>query len=242
MTLTELDTHLRPSMARSPDALVAHDLSRSWGSGSNAHVAVAGVTLTVGRGEFLAIVGPSGSGKSTLGAILAGIDRPDAGSVTAFGRRIDKLRDDALARWRGQHVGIVFQDFNLIPTLNAVENVQLALRLTGVRAGRCQAQAALASVGLGGHAKRLPSQLSGGEQQRVAVARALVRRPDLVVADEPTGSLDSASGAVVFDLLCELKRSGTTVVLITHDQGLARSADRVLEMVDGRVVSEMMPS
>lgn len=225
------------SLAPNPGALVqARDLTRIWGRGDAAQVGIAGVSLDVGRGEVIALVGPSGSGKSTLGSLLAGIDTPTSGSLVVDGQRIDRLRRDKLAVWRAASVGIVFQDFHLLPTLTARENVELGLELAGVRRGRsAAAKDALGAVGMGAKAKRLPSQLSGGEQQRVAIARAIVRRPLLLVADEPTGSLDQASGHVVFDLLIGLARSGTTVVVITHDPALAAAADRVVRLVDGRV-------
>jgi len=219
----------------------ARDVSRRWGKGAGAQLGVDRVDLAIGHGELAAIVGPSGSGKSTLGSLIAGIDRPTAGSLVVGGTRIDQLSGDRLARWRGANVGIVFQDFHLLPTLTAVENVELAVELgsrrVGRRARRRRSREALGRVGLGGKAGRLPTQLSGGEQQRVAIARAIVNRPKLVVADEPTGSLDQASGHIVFDLLAELAMGGTTVVLITHDAHLADRADRVVAMLDGRVES-----
>jgi putative ABC transport system ATP-binding protein len=226
-----------------PDALAplvaVHDLTRVWGKGSAATVGVAGVDLTIRSGELVAIVGPSGSGKSTLGSLLAGIDSPTSGSITVGGERIDHLKPDALARWRGAQVGIVFQDFHLLPTLTAVENVALALEL-GASGGhrrdqRRRATAALERVGLATAARKLPAQLSGGEQQRVAIARAIVGSPLLIVADEPTGALDQANGHAVFEILTGFARTGTTVVFITHDLGLARAADRVVTMTDGRV-------
>jgi putative ABC transport system ATP-binding protein len=220
----------------------ATDLSRRWGKGATAQLGVDRVDLTIGSGEFVAVVGPSGSGKSTLGALLAGIDRPTSGSLVIDGVRIDQLSDDRLARWRGGNVGIVFQNFHLLPTLDARENVELALKLADAspsrRSRRERARAALRAVGLDAKAKRLPTQLSGGEQQRVAVARAIVTDPKFVVADEPTGSLDQESGAVVFDLLAGLVANGTTVVVITHDEHLATRADRVVTMLDGRVTGE----
>ncbi len=220
-------------------ALEVRNLTRVWGSGDAAQVAVDGVDLAVWPGETLAIVGPSGSGKSTLGALLAGIDRPTAGSVVAGAQRIDRLSDDQLARWRARNVGIVFQDFHLLPTLTASENVQLALKLSGQRRGRRGAAAeVLASVGLAEKTDRLPSQLSGGEQQRVGIARALAVRPKLLVADEPTGSLDTKSGEAAFGLLLGVAHgAGSAVVFITHDLDLAASADRVVHMVDGRIAS-----
>ncbi len=186
----------------------------------------------------MAIVGPSGSGKSTLGALIAGLDRPSAGSLVIDAVRLDQLKVDALARWRASNVGIVFQNFHLIPTLTAAENVALGLRFGGVRRGRSQrVAAALEAVNLGSKAKRLPSQLSGGEQQRVGIARAVVHGPPLIVADEPTGSLDTASGQVVFDLITRLSATGTSIVFITHDTALAAQADRTVTMVDGKIAA-----
>lgn len=217
----------------------AHDLTRRWGRGSSAQLGVDRVDLNIGSGELASIVGPSGSGKSTLGALIAGIDNPTSGSLVVDGTRIDSLSNDQLARWRGRTVGIVFQDFHLLPTLSAEENVELAVRLADRsiqrRERRDRSRDALASVGLADKFRRLPTQLSGGEQQRVAIARALVTGPRLIVADEPTGSLDRASGQVVFDLLTGLTATGTTVLFITHDPELATRADRQIEMLDGRI-------
>jgi putative ABC transport system ATP-binding protein len=219
--------------------VAAHDLTRRWGKGSNAQLGVDRVSLTLGHGELASIVGPSGSGKSTLGALIAGIDRPTSGSLVVDGTRIDRLSTDRLAKWRGQNVGIVFQNFHLLPTLSSAENVELAVKLSdrssSRRDRRDRSRDALAAVGLADKFKRLPSQLSGGEQQRVAIARAVVTRPRLIVADEPTGSLDQASGRVVFDLLAALTDTGTTVLFITHDPELAGGAHRRVEMLDGRV-------
>ena len=224
-----------------PPLVEGTDLTRRWGKGPTAQLGVDRVDLAIGWGELIAIVGPSGSGKSTLGALLAGIDRPTAGSLVVDGVRIDRLSDDRLARWRGGNVGIVFQNFHLLPTLDARENVELALKLAGGATPRRERHRrsleALRSVGLDAKAKRLPTQLSGGEQQRVAIARALVTQPRLIVADEPTGSLDQESGAIVFDLLAGLVATGTTVVVITHDERLATRADRIVSMLDGRVVA-----
>ena len=191
------------------------------------------------QGEFVAIVGPSGSGKSTLGALLAGIDKPTSGSLVIGGVRLDRMREDALAQWRSRHLGIVLQDFSLLPTLTAAENVELGLKLAGVRRERRRrAREALDRVGLGGLARRLPVQLSGGEQQRVAIARAIARRPQILVADEPTGSLDTANSEIVFGLIRDLAAGGTTVVFITHDPGLAAATPRVVTLVDGRIESD----
>ena len=243
MDTTTLSTHAAPAAPPLPStALVeAHDLTRIWGSGDAAQIGIRGVDLSIGRGELVAVVGPSGSGKSTLGALIAGIDQPTSGSLVVDGARIDRLSTDRLARWRGESVGVVFQDFHLLPTLTAAENVELAIELgrsgASRRTRRRAARTALADVGLAGHERKLPSQMSGGEQQRVGVARALVTRPRLIVADEPTGALDQASGHLVFELLTDTARRGTTVVFITHDVMLAAAADKVVSMLDGAVES-----
>jgi putative ABC transport system ATP-binding protein len=219
----------------------ARQLTRVWGKGSAAQVGIDRVDLDIGRGEVVAIVGPSGSGKSTLGALLSGIDVPTSGSLVINGTRVDRLKHDRLAAWRGANVGIVFQDFHLLPTLTAGENVELAVELSGSGASRRlrrrAAHTALTEVGLGAAVRKLPAQMSGGEQQRVGIARALVTRPPLIVADEPTGALDQANGHAVFEILTGLARTGSTVVFITHDLALAASADRVVSMVDGRIAS-----
>ena len=218
----------------------ARDLTRIWGKGAAAQIGIAGVDLDIGAGELVAVIGPSGSGKSTLGALIAGIDKPTSGSLIVNGTRIDRMKTDRLAAWRGGNVGIVFQDFHLLPTLTAVENVELALDLgtdVGRRRRRMTAVAALDRVGLADHAKKLPAQMSGGEQQRVGIARATVTQSSLIVADEPTGALDQANGHAVFELLADLARAGTTVVLITHDLNMAGAADRVVSMLDGRIES-----
>jgi putative ABC transport system ATP-binding protein len=236
---TALPSTMSPGLPKRASLVRAVDLTRRWGKGATAQLGIDRVDLDIGSGELVAIVGPSGSGKSTLGALIAGIDRPTSGSLVVDGERIDQLSDDRLARWRGGNVGIVFQDFHLLPTLDARENVELALRFAdrsgSRRRRRDRSLEALRAVGLEAKARRLPTQLSGGEQQRVAVARALVTRPTLIVADEPTGSLDQESGAVVFELLVRVAAAGTTVVLITHDDRLAQRADRVVSMLDGRV-------
>ncbi len=235
----------RRSVTRSATAVparplvAARDLTRRWGRGSTATLGVDAVDLDIAAGSLVAIVGPSGSGKSTLGALIGGIDRPTSGSLVIGGERIDGLKNDALARWRAEHVGIVFQDFHLLPTLTAAENVELAIRFADRRGHRSSRRSvaadALGVVGLGDHRRRLPSQLSGGEQQRVAIARAIATDPTLIIADEPTGSLDQATGHEVFELLVDLRMAGTTVVFITHDPHLAERCDHVVEMLDGQV-------
>jgi len=196
------------------------NVSRVYRRGADEVRALDHVTLHVPRGRFVALMGPSGSGKSTLLHLLAGLDRPTEGSVSVAGRRLDDLSEDELARFRSQHVGFVFQFFNLIPVLTARGNVELPLLLTRLRrAERLQrAETALRVVGLGERADHMPSELSGGEQQRVAVARAIVSDPEIVVADEPTGDLDAKNAMEILSLLRDLRREfGKTVVMVTHD-------------------------
>ncbi|HEV2238794.1 MAG TPA: ABC transporter ATP-binding protein [Ktedonobacterales bacterium] len=204
------------------------------------------VSFSVPRGALFAISGPSGSGKSTLLNLLTGIDRPTSGRIVFDGRELRATREDALARWRGRHVGIVFQFFQLIPTLTALENVLLALELGGAgnrprRAWRQRALECLATVGLAEYPRRLPSQLSGGQQQRVAIARALANDPPVIVADEPTGNLDSRTALAVFDTLVGLTAHGTTVVYVTHDRALAAHASAGVVLLDGRLVAATAP-
>jgi putative ABC transport system ATP-binding protein len=213
-------------------------VSKVYGSGSAAVHALNGVDLEIGHGEFTVIVGSSGSGKSTLLQLLGGLDRPSAGRLEFEGSNLAAAADSALAEIRLRTVGFVFQQFNLIPTLTAGENVELAAVPTGINA-RDRADKSvemLARVGLADRRGHLPSELSGGEQQRVAIARALVNEPDVLLADEPTGNLDSTTGEQILDLLRELWReTGMTVVLITHDPSIAADAPRVVRLADGRV-------
>jgi putative ABC transport system ATP-binding protein len=197
-----------------------------------------GITLDVGAGEVCAITGPSGSGKSTLLGLVAGLDRPSSGSIAVAGVEITRLDEDALARFRRDTLGYVFQSYHLIPTLTAVENVAVPLEITGAPNALGRARALLDDVGLGDRAHHYPVQLSGGEQQRVALARAVALDPGLLLADEPTGNLDSATGAQIIELLLALKRRrGSTLVLVTHDQALTRHADRVVTLRDGRILN-----
>jgi putative ABC transport system ATP-binding protein len=197
------------------------------------------VSLEVPAGQFLAIAGPSGSGKSTLLGLIAGLDQPTAGQIEVAGVDVTALDEDGLARFRRDHVGYVFQSFHLLPTLTAQENVAVPLELAGDAGAAARAAALLAEVGLAERAHHYPVQLSGGEQQRVAVARAMARRPALLLADEPTGNLDSATGKQIIELLVGLnRRLGSTLVLVTHDAALAAHADRVVTLRDGRIVSD----
>jgi len=206
--------------------------------------ALRGVDLEVAPGELVAVVGPSGSGKSTILNIITGIDRPTAGDVTVTGRNLVDLSEEELAAWRGDHVGIVFQFFQLLPTLTAVENVMLPLDFarTGTVAERSErAQRRLGQVGLDDKLDNFPAELSGGEQQRVAIARALACDPAILVADEPTGNLDTDTAAEMFDVFGKVNIDGTTIVYVTHDPNLAKEAHRVVTIRDGRVVDGGQP-
>jgi putative ABC transport system ATP-binding protein len=196
------------------------------------------VSLTIGSGETVALVGPSGAGKTTLLALLAGLDMPTMGRVWLCGADLTELDEDGRARLRGERVGFVFQSFHLVPSLNALENVMLPLELVGRADAEAAAREVLGAVGLEQRVLHYPKQLSGGEKQRVAIARAFVTRPQVLFADEPTGNLDTASGARVADLLFGLNRQAqTTLVLVTHERSLAARCDRILEIVGGRLVT-----
>jgi len=198
-----------------------------------------GISLTIAAGETVALLGPSGSGKSSLLMVLAGLERPSAGQVRLAGHDLAELDEDGLARLRRRHVGIVFQSFHLIPTMNALENVAIPLELAGDGDAMSAAGAALARVGLGHRLSHYPGQLSGGEQQRVAIARAFAAGPQLLLADEPTGNLDGETGRAVMDcLFAEHARLGTALLLITHDAELAARCEREIVLADGRVVAE----
>ncbi|HSE03131.1 MAG TPA: ABC transporter ATP-binding protein [Methylomirabilota bacterium] len=216
-----------------------HKLSMRLASGGRAVDVLTDVSLDVPAGQFLAIAGPSGSGKSTLLGLIAGLDQPTAGRIEVAGVELTALDEDALARFRRDRIGYVFQSFHLLPTLTAQENVAVPLELAGEADAAARAAALLAEVGLAERAHHYPVQLSGGEQQRVAVARAMARRPALLLADEPTGNLDSATGKQIIELLVGMnRRLGTTLVLVTHDTALAAHADRVVTLRDGRIVSD----
>ncbi|MFD0858810.1 ABC transporter ATP-binding protein [Roseovarius aquimarinus] len=195
-----------------------------------------GITLDVAEGETLALVGPSGSGKSSLLMLMGGLERATSGRVTALGQDLNELSEDALARLRRGHMGVVFQSFHLIPTLTALENVAVPLELAGIKDAGARAAAQLEAVGLAHRAGHYPSQMSGGEQQRTALARATAPAPRLILADEPTGNLDSTSGGAIMDLLFALRAEhGATLIMVTHDHDLAARCDRTVSLSDGRI-------
>jgi putative ABC transport system ATP-binding protein len=213
------------------------EISKTVMSGSEPLTILHPLTARIPRGQFVAVVGPSGSGKSTLLGLIAGLDAPTSGSVLIDGVDITLLDEDALARLRGEKIGIVFQFFHLIPSLTAHENVAVPMEIAGIAEAADRAAALLEEVGLTGRAHHYPSQLSGGEQQRVALARALANSPPIVLADEPTGNLDSTNGRLIMKLLRDIHRArGTTLVLVTHDAELAAQADARIVLRDGRVV------
>jgi len=217
------------------------DVSKTVMSGSEPLTILHPLSLQIPRGQFVAVVGPSGSGKSTLLGLIAGLDAPSSGSVLIDNVDITRLDEDALARLRGEKVGFVFQFFHLIPSLTAYENVAVPMEIAGLHDVRKRAETLLEEVGLTGRAHHYPSQLSGGEQQRVALARALANDPPIVLADEPTGNLDSANGRHIMELLRTIHAArGTTIVLVTHDAELAAMADARLILRDGRVVENTL--
>ena len=223
----------------SPSAIQLEDLRLLLTSGAGEVNILRGIDLKVEHGETLGIIGPSGSGKTSLMLIIAGLETATSGLVRVSGRHISTMGEDALALFRRDHVGIVFQDFHLIPTMTALENVAMPLEFSGVDDAFQRAEEELVAGGLEKRIRHYPGQLSGGEKQRVALARAVVTRPDILLADEPTGNLDGTTGQVVMDLLFELHdRLNTTLVLITHQQELAERCHRVVELVDGLITSD----
>jgi putative ABC transport system ATP-binding protein len=219
--------------------LIAQQVTREYRSGDQNLTVLRDVSFTVEQGDFVAIVGPSGSGKTTLLGLLAGLDTPTHGKVILDGHDLTAMSENERAKLRGEKVGFVFQTFQLIPTLTAQENIQVPLELQGNNGAEARAQDLLGKVGLEARGHHFPTQLSGGEQQRVALARAFANSPRILFADEPTGNLDAATGARVFDLLATLNReSGSTIILVTHDAGLAGRASRVIRLSDGRVVGD----
>jgi ABC-type lipoprotein export system ATPase subunit len=214
------------------------NVHRTYHKGGQEVRALDDVTLGIERGEFVAVMGPSGSGKSTLLNVVGPLDRADSGDVRIDGIDVRDRSAADLARMRNERIGFVFQSFHLLPRATAVENVELPLIYAERTPEAGAGMRSLERVGLGDRARHLPGELSGGQQQRVAIARALVCEPDLVLADEPTGNLDSRSSGEILDILCELNRAGTTVVLVTHDAAIARRAARVITIVDGRIESD----
>lgn len=226
-------------MRLSESAVRLEKVDLSLGEGAARVHVLRGVDLDIEHGTSLGIVGPSGSGKSTLLAVLAGLERPDGGKVVVAGEEIARLGEDRLARFRGRHIGIVFQSFHLIATMTALENVAIPLELAGAPQAFERAKEELALIGLGDRLSHYPAQLSGGEQQRVAIARALVGAPALLVADEPTGNLDEANGKLIADLLFERQRqTKTTLVLVTHARELALRCDRQISLRAGQIVDD----
>jgi putative ABC transport system ATP-binding protein len=234
MTTSTTTTTLTRSAAR------AANVSKSYGDGNAAVHALDDVSVSLAAGEFTAIMGPSGSGKSTLLHVLAGLDRPSSGEIYVGDTEITSLKDKALTLLRRDQIGFIFQSFNLLPTLTAAENIVLPIKIAGRKPDAFWVQSIVETVGLSERLSHRPSQLSGGQQQRVAAARALASRPQIVFADEPTGALDSRSGAELLGFLrTAVKELGQTVVMVTHDAGAAAYADRVLFLADGKIVDEM---
>jgi putative ABC transport system ATP-binding protein len=221
--------------------VVLEDVHLTLGSAAGPVNILRGVSLEVGTGETVSIVGPSGSGKSTLMMVLGGLERPSAGRVRIDGKDLGALGEDALARFRRGRIGIVFQSFHLIPTMTALENVAIPLELDGSRDAFAAAESGLAAVGLGHRLSHYPGQLSGGEQQRVAIARAFVSGPKLLLADEPTGNLDATTGRMVIDCLFEQQaRHNASLLLITHDPSIAERCERQVRLADGKVVEDLL--
>jgi putative ABC transport system ATP-binding protein len=237
MSLTE---QTMPSATPSSTAVQANDLKRVYGEGSTAVEALRGVSIDVRAGELVAVMGPSGSGKSTLMHILAGLDKPTSGTVTIAGTEITTLDDKRLTRLRREHIGFVFQFFNLLPMLDVEENVLLPLSIAGEKPDKAWLDELLDKVGLDKRRSHRPSELSGGEQQRVAIARSLVTRPTILFADEPTGNLDSKTGGEILDLIRDsVDTYGQTTVMVTHEPRAASTADRILFLADGLIVREL---
>lgn len=240
MTLAVPATHQTPDSSSGP-LIRLEGAEKVYRTGRLSHTALRGVDLSIQPGEMVSIVGPSGSGKSTILNLITGIDKPTAGAVTVDSQRIDTMSEEKLAAWRGRRVGIVFQFFQLLPTLTALENAILPMELARLFTGSERTRRArqnMELVGLGDRLDHLPAELSGGEQQRVAIARALACDPVLLIGDEPTGNLDSESAGRVFDLLASLNQRGVTVVYVTHDRELAERAHRKIAIRDGRIASD----
>jgi putative ABC transport system ATP-binding protein len=216
------------------------DLHKTFDMGAVSVRALSGVDLAIERNTFCLVMGPSGSGKSTMLYLLGGLDRPSAGQICVDGQAIEGMDENKLARYRRYMVGIVFQSFNLVPSMTALENVAFPMRFNGVsrRKRKERALELLARVGLEERAYHKPTELSGGEQQRIAIARAMVNSPQIIMADEPTGNLDTASGNSVMEVLADLHRNGATIVMVTHDTRLVQYATRLVQLLDGRIVNQ----
>lgn len=219
--------------------LETKDLKKYYGSGDTTVKALDGVNLSVDDGEFVAIVGTSGSGKSTLLHMIGGLDRPTSGSVKVAGKEIFKLKDDALTIFRRRKIGFIFQSYNLVPVLNVYENIVLPIELDGNKVDKAHIDSIIETLGLASKINSLPSQLSGGQQQRVAIARALATKPAIILADEPTGNLDSKTSLDVLGLIkITSKKFSQTIVMITHNEEIAQMADRIIRIEDGRIVGD----
>ncbi len=224
-----------------PPIVEIKDVVKKFRVGSNDVIILKGVSFQVQPGEFLSIVGPSGNGKSTLLNMITGIDRPSSGEIVVTGQRIDRMSEDRLAAWRGEQVGIIFQFFQMLPALSLLQNVILPMDLARKyqpRERRERAQHLLEIVGLADQANKLPSMVSGGQQQRAAIARALANDPALLIADEPTGNLDSRTSHDVFNLFSDVVAQGKTLLMVTHDKELAQQVPRVVEILDGRITRD----
>ena len=238
-----VEIYAEPRDIAAAPVVSAHELTRRYGEGDNAVDALRGVSLEIASGQLTAVMGPSGSGKSTLMHILAGLDRPTAGTVAIAGTEITGLNDRELTRLRREHVGFIFQFFNLLPMLTARENIVLPLSLAGAKTENGWVEELSAKVGLTDRLSHRPAELSGGQQQRVAIARALVSRPTVMFADEPTGNLDSTTSGEILELLREsVSNYGQTTVMVTHDAHAAAIADRVMFLADGLIVKDLGPS
>ncbi len=229
--------HIQDSAAVSPGgALSLREVTKTYGTGEGAVDALRGIDLEIGAGELVVVLGPSGSGKTTMVNVVGGIESATSGTVVVAGEEISRHRPNELAEFRRRHIGFVFQFFNLIPTLTARENIEVIVEMTD-RGSKSRVTELLDAVGLADRADHFPAQLSGGQQQRVALARALATDPDILLADEPTGALDTATGRQILELLRRTNDEGRTVLVVTHNASIARIADRVVTVVDGRIES-----
>ena len=218
--------------------LETKDLRKVYGSGDTEVRALDGVDLTVEKGEFVAVVGTSGSGKSTLLHMLGGLDRPTGGTVTVDGKELSAMRDEELTIFRRRKIGFVFQNYNLVPVLNVYENIVLPIQLDGNAPDKAYVERIIETLGLEAKLQNLPNNLSGGQQQRVAIARAIATHPPIIMADEPPGALDSKTGKHVLEILHSLHEGGSTIILITHDNGIAATAHRIVRISDGHIVAD----